>query len=126
MAEIRQTERAANILHIAMEYCRKDRNEFVTPEHLLLAMMRDESFVHVLTTFTRPDAICDKLFLQMVEWEKIPEGQEYEPEASAQLGQVIEYACHQVVNSSATALDIPHLVTGILHLEESWAAYLTR
>jgi len=126
MAEIRQTERAASILHIAMEYCRKDRNEFVTPEHLLLAMMRDESFVHVLATFTRPDTICDKLFWQMVEWEKIPEGQEYEPEASAQMGQVIEYACQQIVNSSATALDIPHLVTGILHLEESWAAYLLK
>ena len=126
MAEIRQTERAARILHIAMEYCQKDRHEFVTPEHLLLAMLRDDTFVHVLNIFYRPDTLADRLFRQMLDMETIPEGQDYEPEASAQLGQVIEIACQQVVNSSATALDIPHLVMGILQLKESWACYLLK
>ena len=126
MAEIRQTERAARILHIAWEYCQKDRNEFVTPEHLLLAMMRDEVFVHTLSDFCRPDKIADRLFRQMREVETVPEEKDYEPEASAQLGEVINYACQQVVNSSAKSLDIPHLVMGILHLEESWACYLLK
>ncbi len=126
MAEIRQTERAARILHIAWEYCQKDRNEFVTPEHLLLAMMRDEVFVHTLSDFCRPDKMADRLFQQMIKVETVPEGQDYEPEASAQLGEVINYACQQVVNSSAKSLDIPHLVMGILHLEESWACYLLK
>ena len=126
MAEIRQTERAARILHIAWEYCQKDRNEFVTPEHLLLAMMRDEVFAHTLSDFCRPDKMCDCLFRQMIEVETVPEGQDYEPETSAQLGEVINYACQQVVNSSAKSLDIPHLVMGILHLEESWACYLLK
>jgi len=126
MPEIKQTERAAKVLHIAMEYCRKDRNEFVTPEHLLLAMLRDETFVNILNDFYGPDLLADRLFEEMVGVEKVPEGQKYEPEASAQLGQVIEFACQQVFNSSAKALDIPHLVTGILHLEESWACYLLK
>ena len=126
MAEIKQTERAAKVLHIAMEYCRKGRNEFVTPEHLLLAMLRDENFVQTLNDFYGPDLLADRLFEEMVGVEKVPEGQEYEPEASAQLGQVIEFACQQVFNSSAKALDIPHLVLGILHLEESWACYLLK
>ena len=126
MAEIRQTERAARILHIAMEYCQKDRNEFITPEHLLLAMMRDETFVNTLTDYCRPDALADSLFRQMIKVETVPEGQDYEPEVSVQLGQVIEHACLQVANSSAKALDIPHLVMGILHLEESWASHLLK
>ncbi len=126
MAEIRQTERASRILHIAMEYCQKDRHEFVTPEHLLMAMMRDDTFVHVLNIFYRPDTLADRLFRQMMDTETVPEGQDYEPEASTQLGQVIEIACQQVVNSSATALDIPHLVMGILQLKESWACYLLK
>ena len=126
MAEIKQTERAAKVLHIAMEYCRKGRNEFVTPEHLLLAMLRDENFVQTLNDFYGPDTLADRLFEEMVGVEKVPEGQEYEPEASAQLGQVIEFACQQVFNSSAKALDIPHLVLGILHLDESWACYLLK
>ena len=126
MGEIRQTERAARILHIAMEYCQNDRNEFVTPEHLLTAMLRDDSFVHVLNNFCTPDTLADRLSLQMAEAETIPEGQAYEPEASAQLSQVIEHACQQVAHSSAAALDIPHLVKGILDLEESWACYLLK
>ena len=126
MAEIRQTERAARILHIAWEYCQKDRNEFVTPEHLLLAMMRDEVFVNTLSDYCRPDKLADSLFRQMIEVERIPEGQDCQPEASAQLGQVIDFACQQVVSSSAVSLDIPHLAMGILHLKESWACYLLK
>ena len=126
MAEIRQTERAARILHLAMEYCQKDRNEFVTPEHLLMALLRDDTFVKVLSNFFRPDTLADRLFRQMLNVETIPEGQDYEPEASAQLGRVIEIAYQQVVNSSATALDIPHLVMGILQLNESWACFLLK
>ena len=126
MPEIKQTQRATKVLHIAMEYCRKDRNEFVTPEHLLLAMLREENFVHILSDFYEPDLLADRLIEEIVKVETVPEGQEYEPEASAQLGQVIEFACQQVFNSSAKALDIPHLVMGILHLDESWACYLLK
>ena len=126
MAEIKQTKRASKVLKFAMDYCRGDRHEFITPEHLLLAMMRDDSFVHVLADFARPDEMCDELFMQMVEWERMPEEDDYEPEASAQMGQVIDYACQQVLNSSAQTVDIPHLVTGILHLEDSWACYILK
>jgi len=126
MAEIKQTERAGKTMHIAMEYCRKDRHEFVLPEHLLLAMMRDDTFVQTLSIYCRPDKLADSLFREIIKVETVPEGKDYEPEASTQLGQVIEFACQQVINSSATALDIPHLVTGILHLKESWASYLLK
>ena len=126
MPEIKQTQRAAKVLHIAMEYCRKDRNEFVTPEHLLLAMLREENFVHILSDFYEPDLLADRLIEEIVKVETVPEGQEYEPEASTQLGQVIEFACQQVFSSSAKALDIPHLVMGILQLDESWACYLLK
>ena len=126
MPEIKQTQRAAKVLHIAMEYCKKGRNEFVTPEHLLLAMLRDENFVHILSDFYEPDLLADRLIEEIVKVERVPDGQEYEPEASTQLGQVIEFACQQVFSSSAKALDIPHLVMGILHLDESWACYLLK
>ena len=113
-------------MHLAMGYCQEDRHEFVTPEHLLLAMMRDSTFARILSIYGRPDRLGDYLICEMTKWETVPEDKDYEPEASAQLGQVIEFACQQVVNSSATALDIPHLVTGILHLKESWACYLLK
>ena len=126
MAEISQTYRASKVINLSMEYCQKDRNEFVSPEHLLLAMMRDETFVHTLSDFCRPDKLADSLFREMIKVETVPEDKEYEPEASAQMGQVIEFACQQVMNSSAKALDLPHLVMGILSLKESWACYLLK
>ena len=126
MAEIKQTKRAVNVLHMAMEYCKQDRNEFVLPEHLLLAMLLDEDFERILSAFYDPDKLAEQLEVKLQEVESVPEDQPYEPEASAQLGQVIEHACSQVYNSSAEALDISHLIMGILHLSESWASYLLK
>ena len=126
MAEIKQTERASKCLRKALEYCKEGRNEFVTPEHLLLAMLLDDNLVQTLGVFGRPDTLANSLFREMFKWESVPEDKDYEPEASTQLEQVLEFACQQVVNSSATALDIPHLVMGIMNLKDSWACYLLK
>ena len=126
MAEIRHTERAARVLHLAMQYCQEDRHEFVLPEHLLLAMMSDENFAQVVNIFYSSDKLSERLYEKMAEVETVPEGLDYEPDSSVQLGQVIEYACQQVLSSSAKALDITHLVLGILKLEESWACYVLK
>ena len=42
------------------------------------------------------------------------------------MSRVIETAVQSVASSSAKALDIPHLVKGLLALKDSWAAYLLR
>ena len=126
---IRQTERASIVLHMAMEYSMKDRTEFVTPEHLLLAIMRNHIFAGVIFDFTRPDLLCNRLYQAMAQWERMPEveeDEESEPDISEQLEQVLAYAYNQVESSSATAVDIPQLVMGILNLEDSWACYLMK
>ena len=89
-------------------------------------MMRDDTFAHTLGVYCMPDQLADRLLQQIIETERVPEEQDYEPETSVQLGQVIEYACQQVANSSADAVDVPHLLTGILQLKESWACYLLK
>ena len=126
MAEIKQTRRAADVLHNAMEYCRDDRHEFVLPEHLLLAMLDDDDFASILNIFYQSDLLSERLNDKLDDLESVPDDQQFEPEASVQLGQVIEFACSQVYNSSAEALDIPHLVMGILQLKDSWACYLLK
>ena len=126
MAEIKQSKRTVKILHETMQCCREYRHEFVMPEHLLLVLTEEPSFSQTLSIFHPVDLLIDNLEDQLEETEAIPEDQTYEPEASAQMAQVIEYACQQVANSSATALDIPHLVMGVLHLSDSWACYLLK
>ena len=126
MAEIKQTERASKVLRETMACCKEYRHEFVMPEHLLFVLMDEFNFNRALNNFYPPEVIVERLEEKLEDIETVPEGQTYDPEASTQMGQVIEFACQQVVNSSAKALDLPHLVMGILHLRESWACYLLK
>ena len=113
MAEIKQTKRAATVLKETVDCCKEYRHEFIMPEHLLMVLIDEFSFGHMLEE-------------KLEETEVVPEGQTYNPEVSALMEQVINTAYAQVMNSSAQALDIPHLVMGILQLEESWACYLLK
>ena len=126
MAEIRQTERAAKVLNDTMKCCKEYRHEFIMPEHLLFVLTDEFNFNRMLNIFYPIETFVERLEEKLEDIETVPEGQDYEPEASTQLGQVIEFACQQVLNSSAKALDLPHLVMGILHLDESWASYLLK
>ena len=126
MAEIKQTERAARVLNKTMKCCKGYRHEFVMPEHLLLMLTDESCFSRTLNDYYPSISVAEEIEHQLLSVEAVPKEKDYEPEASTQLGQVIEFACQQVVNSSATALDIPHLVMGILHLKESWACYLLK
>ena len=126
MAEIKQTERAAKVLNDTMKCCKEYRHEFVMPEHLLFVLTDEFNFSRALNDFYSTEMFVERLEKKLEDTETVPEGKDYEPEASMQLGQVIEFACQQVFNSSAKALDLPHLVMGILHLKESWACYLLK
>ena len=126
MAEIKQTERAAKVLNDTMKCCKEYRHEFVMPEHLLFVLTDEFNFNRALNDFYSTETFVERLEKKLEDIETVPEGKDYEPEASMQLGQVIEFACQQVFNSSAKALDLPHLVMGILHLKESWACYLLK
>ena len=126
MAEIRQTERASRVLNNALECCKSYRHEFVMPEHLLSVLIEDDNFYAALNIFYSPQTLAERVeeFLRQVD--PVPEGIEYEPEVSAQMGMVIESAVQDVALSSAEYIDTPHLVRGILKLEDSWAAYLLK
>ena len=126
MAEIKQTERASRVLNNALECCKSYRHEFIMPEHLLSVLIEDDNFNAALNIFYSPQVLAERVeeFLRQVD--SVPEGIEYEPEVSAQMGMVIESAVQDVALSSAESIDTPHLVRGILKLQESWAAYLLK
>ena len=96
------------------------------PEHLLSVLIEDDNFYAALNIFYSPQTLTERVeeFLRQVD--PVPEGIEYEPEVSAQMGMVIESAVQDVALSSAEYIDTPHLVRGILKLEDSWAAYLLK
>ena len=126
MAEIKQTERAAKILNKAYECCKGYRHEYIMPEHLLLALIKDYNFSAAVNIFYSPFQLEERVKEYLEGVESLPEGREYIPETSVQLGKVLEVAVQSVVSSSAEELDIPHLTKGILALEDSWAAFLLK
>ena len=126
MAEIKQTLRVSRALNKAYECCKEYRHEFIMPEHLLLALLEEFNFNAAVNIFYSPYQLDDRIKEYLEGVESLPEGTEYVPETSAQMGKVIELAVEQVNSSSAKALDIPHLTRGILALEDSWAAYLLK
>ena len=126
MAEIKQTDRAAKVLRNTMKCCKTYRHEFVMPEHLLLTLIDDYNFNRVMAAFYSPEVLAERLEEKLEDIETVPEDRDYDPEASIQMGKVIEIACQQVFYSSAEAMDMPHLVMGLLHLEDSWACYLLK
>jgi len=126
MAEIKQTKRALKVLNAAMKCCREYRHEFIMPEHLLLVLLDEFNFSKALDIFYSVEEFTERLEEQLETVETVPEDRDYEPEASSQMGKVIEVACQQVFYSSAEAVDIPHLTMGLLQLDDSWACYLLK
>ncbi len=126
MAEIKQTIRAAALLKDTVLCCKEYSHEFIMPEHMLITLIDEFSFGHIFNNYADLHTLAEKLQEKLEEIEIVPEGQPYNPEMSALMGQVIDIAYEQVINSSAQALDIPHLLMGILQLKESWACYLLK
>lgn len=126
MAEIKQTDRAAKVLKDTMTCCKEYRHEFILPEHLLLVLIDEFNFNKALNNFYSPIVLAERLEEKLEDVETVPDDKDYEPIASVQMGNVIEFACQQVLNSSAKALDLPHLLMGVLQLRESWACYLLK
>lgn len=108
----------------AMQY----RHEFIMPEHLLSALLGQVPFQNALA-----DCFCDEeeLALAVSDYlsekvERIPQGVKYEPEISSQLTELLQYAYLTINHSDAEEMDVPHLVQGMLQLEDSWACYLLK
>ena len=127
MAEIEQTERVGRVIKTALEYCKTLRNEFVMPEHLLLALIADSNFNSALAAYCSPLTFANKIEKFLNDIEVVPQDIEYHPELSVQTGQVIANAIKHVENSGAESIDIPHLVKGLMELkDDSWARYFLK
>ena len=127
MSDTKQTKKAAQIISAAVNSSYDYRHEFVTPEHLLLAlMMEDDNFYHILNIFYDADTFITEVENHLAEIECVPDDIDYNPELSIQMCKLLDKSWEQVVYSSAEAIDIPHLAKAMLEQQDSWAAYLLK
>ena len=125
MPQINNSPNVSKAFTETVRLCQQYRHEFITPEHLLRVLLDQEQFAAALK-----DAMFDqrplkkKLDNLLKEMERVPDDVKYAPTPSVQLDEVLETAYNQVRFSNAEVMDIPHLVQGILELEDSQAKYL--
>lgn len=109
------------MFQIAADY----RNEFATPEHFLLALLRQEKFKEALNICgAEVEDIATPLTRYIDSLDKLSEGGEPTSSTSVQLRQMIETAANAVICSGKDMLEVPHAIKGLLSLEDSIAAYI--
>lgn len=108
----------------AISLCDKWRHEFVTPEHVLYAIAEQEPFVEAASTAELDArAIQEKLRPELTKMEQVPECVSYTIEGSEQFSEMMAHAVKQAQFAESDELDIPHIISAMMELKESLAAY---
>lgn len=119
------TSEASSLMTQAYQEALNNRNEFVTPEHILWSLMQISHFVEGLKySAVDIDLLNRQLNEYLSNMEKVPESIEITPEASVQLIQIIEHADSNVLVCGKENIETIHIIKGLLSLEESWAQYI--
>ena len=126
MSNIKQTDRLSGIFNKGLFLCKEYRHQFLTPEHILLALTFDNNFNDAIDIYSDSDDLKTEIENFLSHIEVVPNDNDYDPGISLQLSEVIQYALEDTKESNVECLDIHNIVKGILRLYESKAAYLLR
>jgi ATP-dependent clp protease len=113
--------------HDSFEIAQNRHHEYVTPEHFILALLRQEGFSAAIKAFgPNAAALSEKIDSYLGGMETLPSDDRKHPETSMQFRQMLETAAASVHYSGKTRMGVPHAVKGLLSLEESFAEYMLR
>lgn len=126
--DIKNTEFVDVAFSYAQHKATELRHEFIMPEHLLCAFLTQRPFINALEDcFCNIQELADRIEAYLTkEIESIPEDVEYHLEISAQLNSLLQHAYIMLNYSSAEELDVPHLIQGMLRLQDSWACHFLK
>ena len=109
----------------ALKQARFFDHEFIMPEHLLLALLRQFSFCQALQ---EEDVDCLKMHEDLVNWlakqERVPSTIKYLPEPSSLFKTMFGTACALAVTADRKLVHVTHFVQAMLGLQNSEAAFL--
>ena len=111
-------------IRLAIESCDTWHHEFVTPEHVLFAISRQEQFQDALLDINvAPEAFSTSVGEYLDSLERVPEGVRYTIEGSHQFSEMMTLAVRQAQYADIDVVDVPQIIAAMLMLEESRAAY---
>ena len=114
-----------NAIKQAVEDCDFWRHEFVTPEHVLHAILMQQPFAEA-SEWTLKDTHQMEIELDdyIATMETVPDDKEYVLEGSQQFSEMMSLATKQAASSEVATLDVPHIIAAMQLLDDSMAAYL--
>ena len=120
------TRELEETLNTAINEAVKNRHEYVTLEHLLFALIQDNSAVDVLMNC---GADIQALGESLIEYfgnvlEKIPDGAKQMPELTATFQSTIQYAVLQAEGSGQPTVDGGNILAALYQADQSYAVYL--
>ena len=121
---IEQSERLHLQIEQALEICTDFRHEFLMPEHLLYALLKDLTFCDVLDNYTSSTLLRTNLRRYLKTLEYVPEGLEYQPELSFQFTELVDLGNKKMLSCGNDTIDTPHVTDCLMELSDSFAANL--
>ena len=119
---IHDTDKIAIAVSLASSLALARRNEFLTPEHLLAALLKDDDVRAAVSQCCEIEHL-DSLVKKYIDTlEEMPDGN-YELNASSQLQELIAVAENAARGSGSTVMKVHHLMYAFFQLEDSYARY---
>lgn len=120
------TKELEETLGLAVDEAVKRRHEYVTVEHLLFALLKDNTARDVLyncgADLIRLERELDGYFNQTLE--KLPDNIQLMPELTATFQSIIQYAMMQANGSGQKNIDGGNILAALFQTEQSYAVFL--
>lgn len=119
---IHDTDKIAVAVSLASSLALARRNEFLTPEHLLAAFLKDDDIRNAVSQCCQIEHIESLIKKYLDSLEQMPDGN-YELNASSQLQELIAIAENAARGSGSTVMKTHHVMYAFFQLEESYARF---
>ena len=119
---IHDTDKIAMAVSLASSLALTRRNEFLTPEHLLAALLKDDDVRAAVSQCCEIEHLDSLVKKYIDSLEEMPDGN-YELNASSQLQELIAIAENAARGSGSTVMKVHHLMYAFFQLEDSYARY---
>ena len=119
---IHDTDKIAMAISLASSLALSRRNEFLTPEHVLAALLKDDDIKEAVGQCCSVENIEALIKGYLDSLEQMPDGN-YELRASSQLEELITVAENAARGSGSAVMKVHHLMYAFFQLEESYARF---
>lgn len=112
-----------DIIIDAFELAKKEKHEYITPEHLLYAATFQNEFMDVVEKCNGNVENLRSNLLEYLTTNVYKNNGDSEPQESYSFQQILLISSQQVISSQRNRISIEHILSAIYDLEESYGAY---